>query len=155
MRGVKRSAVMFLFVSIPVVSATLITQPPAVNSIPMVPLEGAVSRMPDFPVKEGIASWYSERDPAINRHTASGEVFDDSDWTCASWVYPFGTLLRVTNLENGKSVLVRVNDRGPAKRLGRLIDLTEAAFRRLANPSVGLIRVSVKEVDLEEALLAL
>ena len=92
----------------------------------------------------GIASWYSESDPGINRNTANGEIFDDSQRTCASWNFPFDTLLRVTDLANGKSVVCRVNDRGPAKRLGRLIDLTQAAFREMAPLETGLISVKVE-----------
>ena len=94
----------------------------------------------------GIASWYSESDPGINLHTANGETFDDSQRTCASWNFPFGTLLRVTHLENGKSVVCRVNDRGPAKRLGRVVDLTKSAFREVAPLKSGLIRVKVEEI---------
>lgn len=91
----------------------------------------------------GIASWYSEKDPFINKHTANGEIFDDSQMTCASWDYPFGTRLQVVNLANGKTVICRVNDRGPSKRLGRKIDLTKAAFQKIADLRKGLIRVSV------------
>ncbi|MBI3317436.1 MAG: septal ring lytic transglycosylase RlpA family protein [Candidatus Omnitrophica bacterium] len=91
----------------------------------------------------GIASWYSESDPSINRHTANGEIFEDSGSTCASWDYPFNTLLKVTNLETRKSTLCRVNDRGPAKRLNRVIDLTQASFAEIANLNQGLIEVSV------------
>lgn len=96
----------------------------------------------------GIASWYSESDPSINLHTANGEFFDDSKRTCASWDYAFGTHLQVTSLESGRSVVCRVNDRGPAKRLNRLIDLTVTAFREIANPRHGLIEVAVTPVKL-------
>ena len=91
----------------------------------------------------GMASWYSEGDPYINIHTANGEIFDDSEDTCASWHYPFGELLLVTNLTNQKSVVCRVNDRGPAKRLGRVIDLTKSSFAKIASLRQGLLRVSV------------
>ena len=94
-------------------------------------------------VKIGIASWYGGGEK-LNKYTASGEEFDPNKLTCASWDYSFGTKLLVTNLENGKSVVVRVNDRGPAKRLGRLIDLTREAFRRIADLKKGLIKVKVK-----------
>ena len=91
----------------------------------------------------GIASWYSQTDPGINIHTANGEVFNDSKLTCASWHYAFGTLLKIENEKNGKSIICRVNDRGPAKRLNRAVDLTKEAFRRIAFLHQGLIRVSV------------
>lgn len=94
----------------------------------------------------GVASWYSQTDPAINKHTANGEVFNDRDMTCASWNHPFGTKLKVTNLQNKKSVVCRVNDRGPAKRLKREIDLTLAAFKKISSPAKGLIKVSVRKL---------
>lgn len=94
---------------------------------------------------QGIASWYSESDSSINRHTANGEVFDDSKLTCASWDFSFNTLLKVTNPQNQKSVICRVNDRGPAKRLHRVIDLTQAAFSQIANLREGIIDVSVHQ----------
>jgi rare lipoprotein A len=72
------------------------------------------------------------------------EIFNDSQLTCAMWDMPFNTILKVTNLENGKSVVVRVNDRGPAKRLNRTIDLTKAAFFRIADLEKGLAEVSVE-----------
>lgn len=97
--------------------------------------------------QNGIASWYSESDPGINLHTANGELFDDSKNTCASWNYPFGTWLRVTRTQTGKSVVCRVNDRGPAKRLGRLVDLTIGTFREIASPNLGLVSVKVDVIE--------
>ena len=94
-------------------------------------------------VKVGTASWYGGGEK-LNKYTASGEEFDPNKLTCASWDYPFGTKLLVTNLENGKSVVVRVNDRGPAKRLKRIIDLSREAFRRIADLKKGLIKVKIK-----------
>ena len=94
----------------------------------------------------GIASWYSESDPGINQRTANGEIFEDSKHTCASWDFPFGTHLRVTHLTNGKTVVCRVNDRGPAKRLGRVIDLTRGTFQKIAPLRAGLIPVKVEVI---------
>lgn len=94
----------------------------------------------------GQASWYSECDKGILKTTANMEQFNDRKLTCAMWGIPFNTLVRVTNRENGKSVIVRVNDRGPAKRLarrGRVIDLTKRAFSRIASLKYGLISVQV------------
>lgn len=105
------------------------------------------AELQNLPFSWGIASWYSESDPGINLTTANGEIFDDSLRTCASWHYPFGTHLRVTSLSNGRTVICRVNDRGPAKRLGRLIDLTRAAFQEIAPLGVGLIRVQVEAAE--------
>ena len=95
------------------------------------------------PVFFGTASWYSRSDRGIKKRTASGVIFDHSKKTCASWGFSFGTRLRVTNLQNGRSVICVVNDRGPAKKLKRLVDLTQTAFREIADPKHGLIRVSV------------
>ncbi len=93
---------------------------------------------------KGKASWYSQNDPGILLTTANMERFDDSLLTCAMWDLPFNTILKVTNLENGKSVLVRVNDRGPARRLNRPIDLTKEAFSRIADLDKGLADVSAE-----------
>ena len=95
----------------------------------------------------GVASWYSVDDPGIQPLTASGEPFDDTQLTCASWSLPFGARLHVTNLETGQQVVVRVNDRGPARRLvaeGRVIDLSKAAFRQIASLEHGLVPVRVE-----------
>ncbi len=95
----------------------------------------------------GLASWYAEFSPGIRKTTANMELFDDSELTCAMWDVPFGTIIKVTNLENNKTVIVRVNDRGPAKRLvrnGRIIDLTQAAFAKIADLGEGLIQVKVE-----------
>jgi len=91
----------------------------------------------------GIASWYSKTDRNINERTASGEKFNDQELTCASWDFPFGEKLLVIDTLNGKWVVCRVNDRGPGKRLRREIDLTKAAFRRIASTGRGLIIVAV------------
>lgn len=95
----------------------------------------------------GIASWYSKKSPGIKKTTANMEIFDDTELTCAMWNVPFHQQLRVTNLENGKSVIVRVNDRGPHKRFvetGRIIDLSKRAFEEIAALNQGLIAVKVE-----------
>lgn len=92
----------------------------------------------------GMASWYSERDRSIKKHTASGEVFEDSKKTCASWQYDFGMRLKVVNVKNGKSVVCVVNDRGPAKRLRRrVLDLSKSAFHQIADLNHGVVMVSI------------
>lgn len=93
-----------------------------------------------------IASWYGGGEK-LNSHTASGEVFSPETLTCASWDYPFDTHLKVTSLSTGKSVTVRVNDRGPAKRLGRSLDLTRRAFARIADVRQGLAAVRIEEIQ--------
>ena len=99
----------------------------------------------------GIASWYSEKDPAINKHTANNEIFDDEADTCATWHYPFHEKLLVFNLLNGKWTVCRVNDRGPAKRLNREVDLTKAAFKKVAMSRKGLIPVVVVPINKRSA----
>lgn len=94
----------------------------------------------------GTASWYSERDRGIRPTTANREKFDDGKITAAMWGVPFGTLVKVTNTASGKFVVVRVNDRGPARRLvrkGRIIDLTKEAFSRIAPLRKGLVSVEI------------
>jgi rare lipoprotein A len=87
----------------------------------------------------GTASWYG--DEVRGLAMANGEPFNPDLFTCASWSYPLGTVLRVCY--QGKCVDVTVTDRGPAKRLGREIDLSRAAFEKLAPLRLGLIVVSV------------
>lgn len=100
--------------------------------------------------KTGLASWYAHFSPGIRETTANMEIFDDRELTCAIWDVPFNSIVRVTNIDNGRCVFVRVNDRGPAKRLvkqGRIIDLTRAAFSMIADPGKGLIRVRIEVLD--------
>ena len=77
--------------------------------------------------------------------TASGEIFSDSKITVAHKTLPLGTVVQVTNLENGKSVTARVNDRGPYVP-NRIVDLSPAAFAQIADLSRGVIRVNVRTV---------
>ena len=103
-------------------------------------------RFPDMDFSKArlaTASWYSEDDKAIEDLTANGEKFNDKAMTCATMNYPFDKKLLVFNPLNGKFVVCRVNDRGPAKRLGRGIDLTRAAFKRIGNLKHGLIYVTI------------
>ena len=93
----------------------------------------------------GVASFYGNGEK-LNKHTANGEVFNPEAMTCASYAYPMGTKLKVTNLKNGKSVIVRKNDLGPNKRLNRLIDLSKGAFQEIADLKDGLIQINVEEL---------
>jgi len=92
-------------------------------------------------VEVGVASWYGEE--FHGRPTSSLEVFDMNDMTAAHRTLPFGTHVMVTNLANDRSVVVRINDRGPFVR-GRVIDLSYAAARVL-----GLIGPGTAQVRLE------
>lgn len=101
----------------------------------LVPLASAVA------AETGLASFYGRY--YHGRHTASGERFDNSVMMAAHRHYPFGTHLRVTNLANGRSVVVRVTDRGPFGR-GRIIDVSYAAAQALGFTRAGVTRVSVE-----------
>jgi rare lipoprotein A len=91
-------------------------------------------------VQKGEASWYGERHQG--RRTANGELYDMNRLTAAHPALPLGTLVLVTNLQNGRSVEVRVNDRGPTVA-GRIIDLSYAAARALGAVAAGTVPVSV------------
>lgn len=91
----------------------------------------------------GIASFYAGR--FHGRRTASGVRYDQRALTCAHPTAPFGTRLRVTDLESGRSVVVTVNDRGPFAG-GRIVDLSLAAARELDMVERGLARVRVERL---------
>lgn len=91
----------------------------------------------------GIASWYG---PGFHgERTSSGEIFDMHEMTAAHKSLPFGTLVKVVDLETGRSVVVRINDRGPFIP-GRIIDLSRAAGERLGIIRKGTARVGLKIV---------
>ena len=88
----------------------------------------------------GKASYYADK--YQSRPTASGELFNQFAKTAAHKTLPFGSYVRVVNLANGKSVLVRINDRGPYIK-GRIIDLSKSAFSAIANTREGVIKVGI------------
>lgn len=92
---------------------------------------------------DGIASYYWQE-----QMTASGERFDKRAMTAAHPTLPFGTLVAVTNLRNGRTTVVRINDRGPFKP-GRIIDVSEAAAEVLEMRSRGLAPVKLEVVSAE------
>ena len=95
-------------------------------------------------VKTSTASYY--HDKFNGRKTASGEIFDNKKLTAANRTLPFGTKVKITNLKNNKSVVVRVNDRGPFTK-GRAFDLSKVAFSKIADLRSGTIRISYEVVD--------
>lgn len=113
----------------------IVTQPlsqPSVNSVGIATF---------IPYKRGIASWYG---PGFHgRRTANGERYNQHGLTAAHRYLPFGTRVRVTNLRNGSSVVVRINDRGPYAH-GRIIDLSAGAAK-----TIGLVWSGVAPVALE------
>ena len=90
---------------------------------------------------EGIASWYGDK--FHGKPTATGEIYNQYDLTVAHKTLPLNSLLYVTNLENGKSLMLRLNDRGPF--IGnRIIDLSSAAAKALGTTEKGLAKVRVQ-----------
>jgi len=135
-------------------AAACATAPPENNAVKLPPNAGVYKignpyqidgtwyyphEQPDYD-ETGIASWYG---PTFYGHrTANGEMYDGSEFTAAHRTLPMPVNVRVTNLENGKSIVVRVNDRGPYAK-GRIIDLSEAAARALDVIRTGTARVRV------------
>lgn len=112
-----------------------IGKPYKINGVTYYPMESA-----DGYSEVGVASWYG---PGFHgKLTANGETYNQKAMTAAHKTLPLPTLVKVENLENGKSVVVRVNDRGPYSK-GRIIDLTEVAARRLDMLDKGTARVRV------------
>ncbi len=95
-------------------------------------------------VQRGLASWYGPN--FAGRPTANGEIFDPGQLTAAHKTLPFGTRVRVVNLENGRTVVVRINDRGPFKP-GRIIDLSRAAAEAIDMLGSGVVEVRLEAVD--------
>ena len=95
--------------------------------------------------KEASASYY--HDKFNGRKTASGEKFDNERYTAAHRKFPFGTMLKVTNIANGKYVVVAVNDRGPFTK-GREIDLSRKAYKTIAaSQTSGLMKVKIEVIE--------
>lgn len=93
---------------------------------------------------KGLASFYGS-----GKQTASGEVFDPNALTAAHRTLPFGTRVRITRVDTGQSVIVRINDRGPFKP-GRVIDLSRRAAEDLAMTDTGLTAVKLEVVDRQD-----
>ncbi len=91
----------------------------------------------------GLASWYGEETAVLGRPTANGEVFDPNIATAAHKTLPLPSVVRVTNLDNGKSLVVRLNDRGPFAP-GRIIDLSHEGARLLGFVKQGIAKVRVQ-----------
>ncbi|MBO9667438.1 MAG: septal ring lytic transglycosylase RlpA family protein [Bdellovibrio sp.] len=95
--------------------------------------------------RTGKASWYGA--DHHGQKTASGEIFDMKEMTAAHRTLPMDSKVRVTNLSNGKSVVVRINDRGPFSK-GRLIDVSESAARELGMLKKGVVNVRIEVLEL-------
>lgn len=94
-------------------------------------------------VEKGEASYYADK--FEGKSTASGEPYSGKKMTAAHRTLEFGTIVRVTNLANGKSVEVRINDRGPFKK-GRIIDVSKAAAKQLDMLTAGVIQCTVEVI---------
>jgi rare lipoprotein A len=121
---------------------------PPIATIPSSPETDEVPSLAKIPapaqptlVETGLASWYGRR--FHGKLTASGEVFNQEKFTAAHRTLPWGSRVKVTNLANGKSVEVRINDRGPFGK-GRIIDVSRAAARVLGMVESGITSVRVE-----------
>jgi rare lipoprotein A len=94
----------------------------------------------------GAASYYA--DSLAGNHTANGEIYDPSRRTAASRDLPFGTIVRVVRRDTGRSVLVRINDRGPFANRKRILDLSRAAADELDMTDVGVIKIRAEVLEL-------
>ena len=95
-------------------------------------------------VSEGKASYYASQ--FQGRKTANGETFNMNELTAAHRSLPFGTWVRVTNLRNGRNVIVRINDRGPFIK-GRVIDLSKGAAKKIGLEKSGIAHVRIEAID--------
>jgi len=135
-----RLRILFL-VTAAVLSACAPPPPPAPSPPPEPP---AAAPPPPAPyVEAGLASWYGRQHQG--RRTANGEHYDMNKMTAAHRTLPFNTIVRVTNLDNGRSVQVRINDRGPYRR-DRILDLSAAAARNLGMTDDGVAQVRIEVV---------
>ena len=122
-------------VTIPEGTRKKIGNPYVINGTTYYPIDSAENF-----TEEGVASWYG---PGFNgKKTANGEIYDQTAMTAAHRTLPIPTLVKVENLENGKQIVVRVNDRGPFSK-GRVIDLSEAGAARIGMLKKGTARVKL------------
>jgi rare lipoprotein A len=114
----------------------------------LAPPEPAEPGAADLPPETGRASWY-----ALQTATASGEVMDGDGLTAAHRTLPIGTKVRVENLDNGRAVVVRINDRGPFAK-DRIIDLSKQAAEQIGmvEDGVAMVRVSLVETEVVSAI---
>ncbi|HEV2063408.1 MAG TPA: septal ring lytic transglycosylase RlpA family protein, partial [Thermoanaerobaculia bacterium] len=114
---------------------------------PVAPGQSPPGKTTSFFLQEGVASWYGGNDGFEGKPTASGEIYDSSQLTAAHRELPLGSIVEVTALETGRSVRVRINDRGPFVK-GRMIDLSQEAARQIGLLGPGTGRVGLTLVAL-------
>ncbi|MDM1522669.1 septal ring lytic transglycosylase RlpA family protein [Empedobacter sp. 225-1] len=98
-------------------------------------------------ISTGVVSWYGDK--FHGRKTASGEKYDKHELTAAHKSLPFGTKVKVTNIRNGKSVVVEINDRGPYAK-SRVLDLSQAAFSEIGHTNTGVMKVEYEIIKSED-----
>ena len=98
-------------------------------------------------ISTGVVSWYGGK--FHGRKTASGEKYDKHELTAAHKSLPFGTKVKVTNIRNGKSVVVEINDRGPYAK-SRVLDLSQAAFSEIGHTNTGVMQVEYEIIKGED-----
>ena len=98
-------------------------------------------------ISTGVVSWYGDK--FHGRKTASGEKYDKHELTAAHKSLPFGTKVKVTNIRNGKSVVVEINDRGPYAK-SRVLDLSQAAFSEIGHTNTGVMQVEYEIIKGED-----
>lgn len=98
-------------------------------------------------ISTGVVSWYGDK--FHGRKTASGEKYDKHELTAAHKSLPFGTKVKVTNIRNGKSVVVEINDRGPYAK-SRVLDLSQAAFSEIGHTGTGVMQVEYEIIKSED-----
>lgn len=92
---------------------------------------------------EGIVSWYADK--FHGQRTSSGELYNNKELTAAHRTLPFGSKVKVTNVQNGKSVVVKINDRGPHSK-SRIMDLSKAAFEQIGSINSGVLNIEMEIV---------
>ncbi len=119
--------------------------PPAATATPTRrPKPSVVPAVPNGYVEEGNASWYGN--PFHGRRASNGEIYDMNKMTAAHRTLPFETMVKVTNLNNGKSTTVRITDRGPFVE-NRIIDLSRAAAQEIESIGAGVVPVRVEVIS--------
>ncbi len=120
--------------------AALVALSAQTEARPKASLEPGIPPVTQAKYEVGLASWYGEE--CDGYQTASGEVFDMNGLSAAHRDYPLGTKIKVTNLKNNRSIILRINDRGPSIQ-GRLLDVSMAAAFHLGFLGSGLARVRI------------
>jgi len=123
------------------------TRPPASIASTRTAMDGRSTSDAQPYIEEGMASWYGGNDDGFaGRPTASGEIFDPEQYTCAHRTLPLGSFVEVENLDNHKRTVLRVNDRGPFIK-GRILDLSKRGAQELGFHGQGTSRIRLRSVD--------